>query len=206
MTGEDEGDEVARLRRRFADRVEALDESAWDSPSWCDRWLVRDVLAHLVQNAVRTYGSLTRDLVRGGFGPDRSMRKAAERLRRVSVPELADRLRAAADRRFHLPGTPAGMGLVDVLVHTEDAFRPLGLPADDVPPAAAVVALGALVKTGRLIVHAVPHQGRRLVASDVDWSDGDGPEVRGKAIDLLLLVANRRQVVPVLEGPGLAGL
>ena len=30
--------------------------------------------------------------------------------------------------------------------------------------------------------------------------------MRGKAIDLVLLVANRRQVLPSLEGPGLAGL
>jgi hypothetical protein len=30
--------------------------------------------------------------------------------------------------------------------------------------------------------------------------------VRGKGIDLLLLIANRRQVLPDLEGPGLAGL
>lgn len=35
---------------------------------------------------------------------------------------------------------------------------------------------------------------------------GTGAEVRGKAIDLLLLVANRRQVVDRLQGPGLAQL
>jgi hypothetical protein len=45
-----------------------------------------------------------------------------------------------------------------------------------------------------------------LVATDLDWSRGDGPEVRGKGIDLLLLVANRRQVLPRLEGPGVTGL
>jgi hypothetical protein len=57
-----------------------------------------------------------------------------------------------------------------------------------------------------MVVHAEPQRGRRLVATDLDWLRGDGPEVRGKAIDLVLLVANRRQVLPSLEGPGLAGL
>jgi hypothetical protein len=44
------------------------------------------------------------------------------------------------------------------------------------------------------------------VATDLDWSRGSGPEVRGKAIDLLLLVANRPQVLADLDGPGVTGL
>lgn len=201
----DEEQEVARLRRQFADRIETLDETAWTSASWCEGWLVRDVLAHLVQNAERTYRSLTLDLLRGGFRADRAMSKAAKRLGDLPVPELADRLRRAAESRFHLPGNPEGMGLVDVLVHSADAFRAVGLDLD-APPVDAAPALNALWKTGRVVVHAVPHRGRRLVATDLDWSRGSGPEVRGSAMDLLLLVANRRQVLPDLEGPGLAGL
>lgn len=48
---------------------------------------------------------------------------------------------------------------------------------------------------------------RRLrIEFAVDWRSGVGPEVRGKAIDLLLLVANRRQVVDQLDGPGVGTL
>jgi hypothetical protein len=97
------------------------------------------------------------------------------------------------------------MGLADVLVHSADAFRPLGLDVE-VAPADVVPALDALWTSGRVVVHAVPQRGRRLVATDLDWSRGSGPEVTGKSLDLLLLVANRRQVLPCLEGPGLAGL
>jgi uncharacterized protein (TIGR03083 family) len=197
--------EVARLRCSFADRIESLNETAWNSASWCTGWLVRDVLAHLVQNAERTYRSLTLDLLRGGFRPDRSMSKAAKRCGDVPVPELADRLRRASERHLRLPASPEAMGLVDVLVHSADAFRPVGLDVD-APAADAAPALDALWTSGRLVVHAVPQGGRRLIATDLEWSRGDGPEVRGRAIDLLLLVANRRQVVPQLEGPGLAGI
>ena len=197
--------EKARLRREFADRIASLDDSAWNAASWCAGWRVRDVLAHLVKGAEMTYGSLTLDLLRGGFRPDRAVSKAAKRLGGVPVPELVERLRRAADRQFHLVGTAEAMGLVDVLVHSADALRPLGLDVD-APPADSAPALDALWKAGRMIVHATPQQGRRLVATDVDWSRGSGPEVRGKGIDLLLLVANRRQVLPDLEGPGLTGL
>ena len=166
---------------------------------------MRDVLAHLVQNAERTYASLTLDLLRGGFGPDRSMRMAALRLGHVPVPELADRLSASADRHFHLVGSTEGMGLADVLVHSADVLRPLGQDVE-APPADAGPALDALWRAGRMVVHAVPHEGRRLVATDLEWSRGSGPEVRGRALDLLMLVANRRQVLPELDGPGLAGI
>lgn len=204
MEAPDVRQEVGRLRRRFADHVESLDEAAWDAPSWCEGWRVRDVLAHLVRNAEMTLRSLTLDLLRGGFRPDRSVSKAALRLGDVPVPELAHRLRTAPGG-VRLPGSPEAMGLVDLLVHSADAFRPVGLeteaPASDVGPA-----LDALWKTGRVVVHAVPQAGRRLVATDIDWSRGEGPEVRGRGIDLLLFVANRRQVLPFLEGPGVAGL
>jgi uncharacterized protein (TIGR03083 family) len=197
--------EVARLRHAFADGIEALDEAAWNAASWCEGWRVRDVLAHLVRNAEMTYGSLTLDLLRGGFRPDPSVRKAATRLGSLPVAELSDRLRRAADRRFRLPGSTEGMGFVDLLVHGADAFRAIGQEFD-APPADVPPALEALYKTGRVVVHATPQRGRRLVATDLEWSKGEGPEVRGRGIDLLLLVANRRQVLAQLEGPGLAGL
>jgi hypothetical protein len=76
----------------------------------------------------------------------------------------------------------------------------------DAPPADAAPVLDAYWRRGRMIVHAEPHRHRRLMATDLDWSRGSGAEVRGRAIDLLLLVANRRQVLPCLEGPGLVGL
>ena len=139
MEAVDTGPEVARQRRRFADTIESLGEAAWDTTSWCEGWRMRDVLAHLVRGAEMTYGSLTLDLVRGGFRPDPSVRNAATRLGALPVPGLADRLRAAAARRFHLVGTTEGMGLAEVLVHSADAFRPVGLDVhvapDDVAPA-----------------------------------------------------------------------
>jgi uncharacterized protein (TIGR03083 family) len=201
----DVGQEEARLRHQFADRVESLDETIWVSPSWCEGWQVRDVLAHLVRNAESTPRALAGDLMRGGFRPDFSVNKAVMRLRDVSVPELADRLRKAADERVDSQKSHSAFGLGDVLVHSADAFRPRGEDVDVLPIVAASV-LDAYWQKAWIVVHAAPHRGRRLVATDFGWSRGTGSEVRGKAIDLLLVVANRLQVLPCLEGPGLAGL
>jgi hypothetical protein len=159
----------------------------------------------LYGGAEATYLSMTRDLLRGGLRPDHAVSKAAKRLGDVPVPELADRLRAA-EGGFRLFGFPEAIGLGDVLVHSaDDAFRPLGVDMD-APPADAAPVLDAYWRRGRTIVHAAPHRHRRLVATDLDWTRGSGEEVRGRAIDLVLLVANRRQVLPCLEGPGLVGL
>lgn len=197
--------EVARLRRQFADQISSIDETAWNAASWCPGWRVRDVLAHLVRNAESTNMSLAGDLVRGGMRPDRAVSKAAKRLGGVPVPELADRLRAAAERQLHLHGSEGGMALGDVLVHSADAFRPLGLDVD-APPADAAPVLDAYWRTAWIVFHAKPPRHRHLVATDLEWNRGSGPEVRGRAIDLMLLVANRRQVLAALEGPGLQGL
>lgn len=74
------------------------------------------------------------------------------------------------------------------------------------PPTVAAPALAALCHPGRVFVHAAPHRDRCLVATDLEWRRGTGPEVRGRTIDLLLLFANRRRVLASLEGPGLEGL
>lgn len=49
-------------------------------------------------------------------------------------------------------------------------------------------------------------RGVRLVATDLRFSAGIGPEVRGAAEALLMTMAGRRGVVGELSGPGQAKL
>ncbi|WP_344068936.1 hypothetical protein [Nostocoides vanveenii] len=46
-------------------------------------------------------------------------------------------------------------------------------------------------------------RGLRLTATDLDWSAGSGPEVRGTREALLTAVAGRADLLPELSGPGL---
>ncbi len=143
-------------------------------------------------------------IMRNGIRPDRALERMARRMGDQPVPELVDRLRRA-EARFHMVGMPSELGLGDLLVHSADALRPAGIIPD--PPLADVlVVLDTYEKWGARVVHAVPHRGVSLVATDAEWGTGSGPEVRGRSIDLLLLVANRRQVVERLDGPGVPRL
>jgi uncharacterized protein (TIGR03083 family) len=193
--------EVRRFRLEFADEMSRASPGQWDVPSWCEGWRVRDVLGHLVHTAEATLPSMFWQIIRNGVQPDRAIQRIARKLGDQPVPELVERLRAAPGT-FHVPGMPSEIGLGDLIVHTADAFRPIGL-VPDTPLADVLVVLHAYTKWGRRVVHAVPHRSVSLVASDADWRYGSGPEVTGKAIDLLLLMANRRQVMPSLSGPGL---
>ena len=48
--------------------------------------------------------------------------------------------------------------------------------------------------------------GLRLVATDVDWSHGSGPEVSGPGEALLLAASGRPAGLPELDGEGVAVL
>ena len=48
--------------------------------------------------------------------------------------------------------------------------------------------------------------GLRLVADDLDWSHGDGPEVMGSGEAILLVATGRRQALDELKGEGVETL
>jgi uncharacterized protein (TIGR03083 family) len=174
--GVDTGGEVRRLRLEIADEIAALSPDRWDIPSWCAGWRVRDVLGHLVSMAEATQLSMFWQILRNGVRPDRAVDRMARALGGQPVPELLERLRRAADRGFHMVGLPPELGVGDLLVHSADALRPAGITPD--PPLADVlVVLDTYKKWGRRVVHAVPHRGVSLAATDANWRSGSGPEV-----------------------------
>ncbi len=117
-----------------------------------------------------------------------------------SPAELTDLLR----RHLTPTGLAAGLGgaiaLTDGLIHHQDIRRPLGLPravpGERLRPALRT-ALLAPTPLGVVRVRGV-----RLVATDLDWASGRGPEVRGTAEALLMAVAGRRSIAAELSGPG----
>ncbi|HEX5267815.1 MAG TPA: hypothetical protein VFW24_13685 [Acidimicrobiales bacterium] len=88
-------------------------------------------------------------------------------------------------------------------------LRPLG-QTSEVSPDVARAVLRQLYRVDRLAArwafHGPPHRGVRLVATDVDWSAGTGPEVEGRALDLAGLLAHRPDVLASLSGRGVARL
>jgi hypothetical protein len=95
--------------------------------------------------------------------------------------------------------------LGEVVVHSEDVLRPLG--QDHVPSADTTLAcLGLYQDAGFPTGTKKRIAELRLVAADVDWVHGQGPEVRGRGIDLLVAMTGRSGGLEGLTGDGVATL
>jgi uncharacterized protein (TIGR03083 family) len=97
--------------------------------------------------------------------------------------------------------------LTDILVHGQDISVPLGRRLDMPPGAAALAASRVLSMRWPPPLPSVRKvAGFRLIATDTQWSVGDGPEVRGTMSALLLVCAGRVVALSQLSGEGVAHL
>ena len=74
-------------------------------------------------------------------------------------------------------------------------------------PEAALVALADSWKKSNLLIGAKRRiDGVRLQSTDADWSWGDGPEVSGPMVALVLAMGGRKAAHAQLAGEGVAVL
>ena len=127
--------------------------------------------------------------------------RAAKRLAGIGPDELVRRLRARTTTTNHPPAPVMAM-LGEIVVHGEDIRRPLGLEHQSPQP--ALVAVADSWKNSNLLIGAKRRiAGLRLQATDAEWAHGDGPEVSGPLVSLILAMVGRKQVHPDLAGEGL---
>ncbi len=192
---------VAAERLALAAYVEGLDEAAWATPSLCAAWTVREVVAHLTFTTRATVPAVVRAAVRARGDFDRmEIDVARERSTAFTPGELVAQLRESALTSRRFPGSAPMDPLMDLVIHAQDIARPVGTPYRS--PAAVVLASLAYVAANRFMGGPKRVAGLTLVASDADWSTGSGPEVRGRAEDLLLAVSGRPAALPALHGDG----
>lgn len=177
-----------------------LSPRQWQAPTLCANWRVRDVVAHVICYDELALRGMLALAVRGQF---RSSRINAVALARYSTcgPE---QLLALLGAHLQPRGLPAALGgrvaLVEGVIHHQDIRRGLGLPRV-IPSQRLLIALRwALL--GPDIGGLWRIRGVRVVATDLGFSAGAGPEVRGAAEALLMTMAGRRGVVGELSGPG----
>ena len=196
---------VRAERLALADDLDGLPAEQWETPSLCAGWDVHDVVAHVIDTATTTPLSFARDLVAARFDFHRANGRGIARERHADPSETVARLRAVADRTSSPPAAKESR-LVEMFVHGEDIRRPLGIRRD-YPQEHVVRALALQARTpasfegGKTLA-----AGLRLVADDHDFTHGDGREVRGPAIALLLLMSGRAVALVEVEGDGVAML
>ena len=192
-------------RAALIDDLAGLAGCQWASPSLCEGWTVHDVAAHLIDNARTTRLGILRAMVRVGFDFDRQNAHGVARERAATPDGTLVRLRLVA-KRTTTPPAPLDSRLVEEVVHGEDIRRPLGITRD-YSAEAVVRSLRYQARTSvsfggaRQRISAV-----RLSATDEDVSIGDGPEVSGPALALLLAISGRTAALDDLSGPGLREL
>lgn len=194
---------VAAERHRLADLVADLTDEQWATPSLCSAWTVRDVVAHLTVTTRTTVPRLLPAAVRARGSFDRmAVDLAAGRAVAYTTAELVAQLRESAGPTRRMPGSTPMDPLTDLVVHGQDVARPLG--RRHVTPPDVVAACLAYVAANRFMGGPRRLAGVQLVSTDTGWTRGDGAELRGPDVDLLLVAAGRRAGLDALHGPGAA--
>jgi uncharacterized protein (TIGR03083 family) len=195
---------IHRERAVMADTLATLTASQWAEPSLCGGWSVRVTAAHIVTGAEQTRAHFMKRMAANGFRFNTMMDRDSRRLGTAPTSELIERLRARLTTT-NRPPAPVMTMLGEIVVHGEDIRRPLGLPST-----VSEEALTACLEMYKGASFPVGTKKRidslRLVASDVDWAHGTGPEVTGPGASMLLAMTGRPAGLSDLAGEGLATL
>ncbi|BCJ48384.1 hypothetical protein GCM10010168_76900 [Actinoplanes ianthinogenes] len=197
---------IADERRRMAGLVESLTAEQLRTPSLCGAWTVKEVVGHLVAAVAAAKSSALPILIRSGFRLHRANAMLATRMAARPAGELAAMLRAHAESPFRPPIVGYPGQLTDLQVHGQDIRRPLGLP-HELRPERLRASLDFLV--GGRAIGFVPRRrplGLRWEATDLGWTWGDGPLVRGTGEAVMLALTGRRPALDDLSGDGVAEL
>jgi hypothetical protein len=143
---------------------------------------------------------------RAGFNINKASAKAAVEAGSRPVEQLTQALESTSE----LSGFAKVLGYAklvpDITIHHEDIRRAVGLAPHEVPVERMKFSLTTLRKDTGPLKAKKRGQGLRFVATDLDWSEGEGPEVRGPALSLLLAMGGRAAGLDECEGDGVAVL
>ena len=187
----------------LADLLEAGSDADWDTPSLCAGWRVAEVVAHVTMAARYSEPEFMAELERCGFDFTRLSNEVAARDAQLPRPELIANLRADVMHRWEPPGGGGHGALNHVVIHGLDVTVPLGVARRSSDETIGVV-LDDLTRGGGHHNFSVPVEGRRLVATDLDWSFGSGAELRAEAGDLAASLCGRALPAGRLQGAPLA--
>ena len=182
----------------FAEVLRGLTSDQWEMPSLCNGWSIHDTVIHIAWHEHVAPVSRVAELARVRFSEDRQM----EPYRATPKGELVDWLAAPAKVGGR---NDALTQLSEIVIHQQDVRRPLGLDRKIPAERLAVVLDFGVSIAGLTFTMAFSRKrakGLRLVAPDVGWWSGSGPEVRGPGEAILMALNGRPGAVEELSGDG----
>jgi len=191
-------------RRSLGEFLDTISPEQWTTPTWCHKWNVQDLVGHLTAAGNITAPHFFGGFIRTGFNFDKFVEGDMQKYAQGSPADVRARYDAIIESDRTPPG-PAYVALGEVMVHGEDIRRPLGARGDH--PAEHLTTLAEVYKkTGAPLRAKKRLVGLKLEATDVEWSTGDGPEVRGPCMSLILAMVGRTGALDDCEGPGVETL
>ncbi len=194
-------DLVHAERQQLAGDLASITGSAWETPSLCPGWSVHDVLAHLVDTAQTGTVAFVWSMVRSKGNFDRANDDGIARCKREDPLETLATLRDVT----HLTKAPPAhraTRLVEAIVHGEDIRRPLHATGN-YPGPGIVEALQFQLRTPVSFGGGKERaKGLRLTDPETGMAWGEGTEVSGTPLDLLLAISGRPVNPALLTGPG----
>lgn len=195
----------------FSTFLHSLSDEQWDSPSLCEGWRVRDVVGHICTGYTMKLTTFPVMLVKYRGNIPRGSHLMSIEYGSSHTPaeilSVLDTYAAEADTVNHglTRVIPVRERMTDHLIHHQDIRRPLGLPRE-IPGERVVAALDALPRIGGFLQSKKKVTGLRFAATDLDWSWGQGAEVRGPGESLVMAMSGRPAGLDGLEGEGVAEL
>jgi uncharacterized protein (TIGR03083 family) len=201
MSGTDPWPLIHAERAALIDDLAELDAERWTSPSLCGEWSVHEVFGHMTATARMTPPKFFAQMAKSGFRFHTMTANAAAREASATPSQSLTAFRAVLSATDHPPG-PMDTWIGEALVHSEDIRRPLGIRREY--PLETVLRAADFYKRSNALIGARNRiAGLSLRATDVDWTTGSGPEVRGPAMSLVMAMTGRSAALADLSGDGL---
>lgn len=179
--------------------LRTVPEDQWGQSTVCDPWTVRHLVAHLTALSNQTFPNFVKRMVMTGFNFEKVVNGDLQKY--LGKPDaMIDKLESSVAA----PTTPKMLNhiaLGEFMCHGEDIRRALGSRGEH--PAQHTTELGPeYAKSGKPLQGKVRSKGLSLRATDGGFTWGDGPEVAGPGIDLIMAITGRGDALDTCEGDG----
>jgi uncharacterized protein (TIGR03083 family) len=190
---------VAAQRRDLAALLGGLAPEAWDHPSLCAGWRVRDVVAHVTMPFRYPARRFVAEMVKARGNFDRMADRCARRDGQAPPGELLAVLRRNERNPWKPPGGDLAGALTHDVIHGQDITAALDLE-HLIPEERLRIVLQTITTPKSLKHFGTELTGIDLHATDIDWSFGSGAPLSGRAQDLALVLCGRKLPVGRLRG------
>jgi uncharacterized protein (TIGR03083 family) len=183
-------DAIAEEYRALAGLLEAAGSDAWDTPSLCEKWRTREVVAHVTMPARYDVPAFMAELEAAGGDFTRLSDAIAARDGALPARALLADLRSPVLHGWEPPGGGAEAALTHGVIHALDITEAVPL-ARRVPEPCLRTVLRLVEAADGPNVFGVDLHDVALQADDLEWSSGSGTVLRGSAQALAVVACGR---------------